>query len=146
MPGGEESDRGAGGESGGEASVGASQSRSSHAGTDRGSVGRGRAEAGVGGRGLVAGASGAGMEQFPVRPAGAGVLLGTPSHSRGTAAAVGGSDASPANVRTVQRQTARAAVSASLILAPFARSCLAPARLCLSRPNCAVCRVHFRQE
>ena len=47
MPGGEESDRGAVGGSGGEASGGASLSRSSHSGTDRGSVGRGRAGAGV---------------------------------------------------------------------------------------------------
>ena len=94
MPRGEESDRGAGGGSGGEASGGASQSRSSHSGVDRGSVGRGRAGAGVGGRGLVAGASAAGMEQSPVRPAGSGVLLDTPSHSRGTAAAAGGSDGS----------------------------------------------------
>ena len=39
MPGGEESDRGAVGGSGGEASGGASLSRSSHSGTDRGSVG-----------------------------------------------------------------------------------------------------------
>ena len=91
MPGGEESDRGAGGGSGGEASGGASQSRSSHSGTDRSSVGRGRAVAGVGGRGLVAGASAAGMEQSPVRPAIAGGRLGTPSRSRGTAVAAGGS-------------------------------------------------------
>ena len=66
MPGGEESDRGAGGGSGKEASGVAGQSRSSHSahsGTDRGSVGRGRARAGVGGRGLMAGASEAGIEQ-----------------------------------------------------------------------------------
>ena len=146
MPGGEESDRGAGGESGGEASVGASQSRSSHAGTDRGSVGRGRAEAGVGGRGLVAGASGAGMEQFPVRPASVGGGMGTPSRSRVAAVAAGGSAVSPADMPTVQRGAARAAVSVSLILAPVTRSCLAPARLCWPRPNCAVRRVCGRRE
>ena len=146
MPGGEESDRGAGGGPGGEASGGAGQSRSSHAGTDRGSVGRGRAEAGVGGRGLVAGASGAGMEQSPVRPASVGGGMGTPSRSRGAAVAAGGSAVSPATARTVQRPTARAAVSVSLILAPVARSCLARARLCLPRPNCAVRRVCGRRE
>ena len=108
MPGGEESDRGAGGGPGGEASGGAGQSRSSHAGTDRGSVGRGRAEAGVGGRGLVAGASGAGMEQCPVRPASVGGGMGTPSRSRGAAVAAGGSAVSPADMQTVQRPTARA--------------------------------------
>ena len=108
MPGGEESDRGAGGGSGGEASGGASQSRSPHSGVDRGSVGRGRAGAGVGGRGLVAGASAAGMEQSPVRPASVGGRLGTPSRSRGAAVAAGGSAVSPATARTVQRPTARA--------------------------------------
>ena len=107
MPGGEESDRGAVGGSGGEASGGASLSRSSHSGTDRGSVGRGRAGAGVGGRGLMAGASEAGMEQSPVRPAIAGGRLGTPSRSRGTAVAAGGSAVSPATARTVQRSTTR---------------------------------------
>ena len=121
MPGGEESDRGAGGGSGGEASGGASQSRSSHSGTDRSSVGRGRAVAGVGGRGLVAGASAAGMEQSPVRPAIAGGRLGTPSRSRGTAVAAGGSAVSPADMRTVQRPAARAPVSVSLILALVGR-------------------------
>ena len=146
MPGGEESDRGAGGGPGGEASGGAGQSRSSHAGTDRGSVGRGRAEAGVGGRGLVAGASAAGMEQSPVRPASVGGGMGTPSRSRVAAVAAGGSAVSPADMQTVQRPTARAAVSVSLILAPVARSCLAPARLCLPRPNCAVRRVCGRRE
>ena len=40
---------------------------------------------GVGGRGSMAGASQAGIEQSPVRPAGAGVLPGTPSHTRGAA-------------------------------------------------------------
>ena len=145
MPGGEESDRGAGGGSGGEASGGASQSRSSHSGVDRGSVGRGRAGAGVGGRGLVAGASAAGMEQSPVRPASVGGRLGTPSRSR-AAVAAGGSAVSPADMPTVQRPAARAPVSVSLILAPVARSCLAPARLCLPRPNCAVRRVCGRRE
>ena len=71
--------------SGGEASGGAGQSRSSQSGTDRGSVGRVRAGAGVDGRGSMAGASQAGIEQSPVRPAGAGVLPGTPSHTRGAA-------------------------------------------------------------
>ena len=114
MPGGEESDRGAGaGGSGGEASGVAGQSRSSHSGTDRGSVGRGRARAGVGGPGLMAGASEAGIEQSPVRPAIAGGRMGTPSRSRGTAVAAGGSAVSPADMRTVQRPTARAAVSVS---------------------------------
>ena len=107
MQGGEESDRGAGGGSGGEASGGAGQSRSSHSGTHRGSVGRGRAGAGVGGRGLMADASEAGVEQSPVRPASAGGWLGTPSRSRGTAAAVGGSAVSPADMRTVQRSGRR---------------------------------------
>ena len=115
MPGGEESDRGAGGGSGGEASGGASQSRSPHSGVDRGSVGRGRAGAGVGGRGLVAGASAAGMEQSPVRPASVGGRLGTPSRSRGAAVAAGGSAVSPADMPTVQRPAARAPVSVSLI-------------------------------
>ena len=146
MPGGEESDRGAGGGSGGEASGVAGQSRSSHSGTDSGSVGRGRARAGVGGRGLMAGASEAGIEQSPVRPAIAGGRMGTPSRSRGTAVAAGGSAVSPADMRTVQRPAARAPVSVSLILTPVARSCLAPARLCLPRPNCAVRRVCGRQE
>ena len=121
MPGGEESDRGAGGGSGGEASGGASQSRSSHSGTDRSSVGRGRAVAGVGGRGLVAGASAAGMEQSPVRPASVGGRLGTPSRSRGAAVAAGGSAVSPADMRTVPRPAARAPVSVSLILALVGR-------------------------
>ena len=120
---GQESDRGAGGGSGGEASGGAGQSRSSHSGAARGSVGRGRSGAGDGGRGPMAGASEAGIEQSPVRPAGSGVLLDTPSHSRGTAAAAGGGDGSPASMPTVQRSTARAVVSSSLILAPVARSC-----------------------
>ena len=60
--------------------------------------------------GLMAGASEAGMEQSPVRPASAGGRLGTPSRSRGTAVAAGGSAVSPADMRTVQRPTARAAV------------------------------------
>ena len=107
----------------------AGQSRASHSGTDRGSVGRGRARAGVGGRGLMAGASEAGIEQSPVRPAIAGGRMGTPSRSRGTAVAAGGSAVSPADMRTVQRPAARAPVSVSLILTPLARSCLAPARL-----------------
>ena len=53
--------------------------------------------------GLMAGASEAGMEQSPVRPASAGGRLGTPSRSRGTAVAAGGSAVSPADMRTVQR-------------------------------------------
>ena len=55
-------------------------------------------------------ASEAGMEQSPVRPASAGGRLGTPSRSRGTAVAAGGSAVSPADMPTVQRPTARAAV------------------------------------
>ena len=121
MPGGEESDRGAVGGSGGEASGGASLSRSSHSGTDRGSVGRGRARAGVGGRGLMAGASEADMEQSPVRPASVGGRLGTPSRSRGANVAAGGSAVSPADMPTVQRPAARAPVSVSLILALVGR-------------------------
>ena len=65
------------------------------------------------------------MEQSPVRPASAGGRLGAPSRSRGTAVAAGGSAVSPADVvRTVQRPTARATVSVSLILAPVARHLL----------------------
>ena len=79
-----------------------------------------------------------------MRPVGLGGLLGTPSHSRATAAVAGGSNGSPGSMPTVQRT---AAVSSSLILAPVARSCLAPESLCLPRPNCAVRRVRgARQE
>ena len=89
-------------------------------------------------------ASEASIEESPVRPVGLGVLLGTPSHSRATAAVAGGSNGSPGSMPTVQRT---AAVSSSLILAPVARSCLAPESLCLPRPNCAVRRVRgARQE
>ena len=111
----EESDRGAGGGSGGEASGGA-------AGRGRlilgwtvvalAGGGPGPVSVAVAG-GLMAGASEAGMEQSPVRPASAGGRLGTPSRSRGTAVAAGGSAVSPADMRTVQRPTARAAVSVS---------------------------------
>ena len=57
------------------------------------------------------------MEQSPVRPASAGGWLGTPSRSRGTAAAVGGSAVSPADMRTVQRPTARAAANSPVAVA-----------------------------
>ena len=69
----------------------------------------------------MAGASGAGIEQSPVRPATAGGRMGTPSRSRGTAVAAGGSAVSPADMRTVQRPAARAPVSVSLILALVGR-------------------------
>ena len=61
------------------------------------------------------------MEQSPVRPASAGGRLGTPSRSRGTAVAAGGSAVSPADMRTVQRPAARAPVSVFLILALVGR-------------------------
>ena len=65
----------------------------------------------------------------------------TVAHSGGRhAAAVGGSDASPATARTVQRSTTRAVVSASLILAPVARSCDD------SRPRRAVGRASRRRR
>ena len=71
--------------------------------------------------GLMAGASEAGMEQSPVRPASAGGRLGTPSRSRGAAVAAGGSAVSPAHMPTVQRPAARAPVSVFLILALVGR-------------------------
>ena len=115
MRGGEESDRGAG--------VGRKVRRAAgQVSRDRLNLGRtvvalagggpGPVSVAVAG-GLMAGASEAGMEQSPVRPAIAGGRLGTPSRSRGTAVAAGGSAVSPADMRTVQRPTARAAVSVS---------------------------------